>query len=342
MRVLTLWLLTSLFSILHAGEPPRFNVRLRINRTVSAPTAGTIDFGTSGIPVNTGRGITGRAPGGIEVRAKHSATGYGLVVDGQTLAIPENASAAVDIHGLPFVIRSTSNSLEWIPHYRAEGILRLGACAANITVYDADGNGLFDDLAQPTALGVDLYDDGHFRFGTTVELCGRLLQAEGIAADGSSITFSERARLIPEVGKTAPALSVHTITGQTIQIDQHRFKPLIIDFWASWCSVCISEFPALEELYSNRTVDIISINIDDVSSVSSARAVLSRNRPAWPQVVTGQGVATSAWQAFQSLSYAGGLPVYAVIDEGGVLRYAGTGGGPALPEIKAALAAISR
>jgi thiol-disulfide isomerase/thioredoxin len=342
MRVLTLWLFTSLLSILQAGEPPRFNVPLRINRTVSAPTAGTINFGASGIPANAGLGLTGRAPGGIEVRAKHTTTGYALVVDGQNLAIAENASTAVDIHGLPFVIRSTSNSLEWIPHYRAEGILRLGACAANITVYDADGNGLFDDLAQPGALAVDLYDDGRFRFGTTVELCGRLLQAEQLTVDGSSITFSERARLIPEVGKTAPALSVYTITGQTIQLNQLRFKPLIIDFWASWCSVCISEFPALEQLYSSKTVDIISINIDDGSSVSSARAVLSRKRPAWPQVVTGQGVATSAWQAFQSLSYAGGLPVYALIDERGVVRYAGTGGGPALPEIKAALAAISR
>jgi hypothetical protein len=104
----------------------------------------------------------------------------------------------------------------------------------------------------------------------------------------------------------------------------------------------MSEFPALTELYSNEDVDIISINIDDGSSVSSARAVLRIYNPAWPQVLTGQGIATSAWQAFQSLSHAGGLPVYALIDERGVLRYAGTGGGPKLPEIKAALAELLR
>jgi thiol-disulfide isomerase/thioredoxin len=328
--------------MLHAGEPPRFKVPLRINRTVTAPTAGTIDFGASGIPASAAHGIAGRAPGGIEVLAKHTTAGYALVVDGQNIALPDHASAAVDLHGLPFVIRSTSNSLEWIPHYRAEGTLRLGACAANITVYDADGNGVFDDLAQPSALGVDLYDDGRFSFGTTVELCGRLLQAEQIATDGSSITFSERARLIPKVGQGVPAVSVYTITGQTIPINQHRSKPLLIDFWASWCSICMSEFPALTELYSNEDIDIISINIDDGSSVSSARAVLRRYNPAWPQVLTGQGIATSAWQAFQSLSHAGGLPVYALIDERGVLRYAGTGGGPDLLEIKAALAGLLR
>jgi hypothetical protein len=57
-------------------------------------------------------------------------------------------------------------------------------------------------------------------------------------------------------------------------------------------------------------------------------------------VLTGQGIATSAWQAFESLTYAGGMPLYVLIDERGVLRYAGTGGGPQLPEIKTALAKL--
>jgi len=61
--------------------------------------------------------------------------------------------------------------------------------------------------------------------------------------------------------------------------------------------------------------------------------VLRREKPPWTQVMTGQGEATSAWQIFGPLSKYGGMPLYVLIDANGVLRYAGTGGGPGLPEI---------
>ncbi|MEP6540106.1 MAG: hypothetical protein ABJF23_32565, partial [Bryobacteraceae bacterium] len=68
-----------------------------------------------------------------------------------------------------------------------------------------------------------------------------------------------------------------------------------------------------------------------------ARAILRQQKPEWAQVLTGQGMATSAWLVFAPLTYSGGMPLYALIGRDGVLRYAGTGGGSQLPELKAAL-----
>ena len=74
--------------------------------------------------------------------------------------------------------------------------------------------------------------------------------------------------------------------------------------------------------------------------IGTARAILRQKKPSWTQVLTGQGAATSAWQVFEPLTYSGGMPLYALIDKNGVLQYAGTGGGFALPEINAALAKL--
>jgi cytochrome c biogenesis protein CcmG/thiol:disulfide interchange protein DsbE len=232
------------------------------------------------------------------------------------------------------------NALLWIPHYQAEGVLAVGPCRERLVVFDDDGNGRFDDLGKTGSVGVDLYRDGRLRFGTSFEFCGRTVSAEALSADGSSITFKEGPRFVPQVGQPAPPVALPTLDDDVVDAQQRRPKPLLLDFWASWCSVCVGEFAVLRKFHESGSIQVVSVNLDTGSEIRAARNILRRENPRWQQVLTGQGMAMSAWQAFESLSYAGGTPLYVLIDERGVLRYAGTGGGPELPEIKAALAKL--
>lgn len=55
------------------------------------------------------------------------------------------------------------------------------------------------------------------------------------------------------------------ISGSPFLFSQISGKILLIHFWATWCSVCMEEFPSLIKLYSfykNRGFEIISINLD--------------------------------------------------------------------------------
>jgi cytochrome c biogenesis protein CcmG, thiol:disulfide interchange protein DsbE len=52
-----------------------------------------------------------------------------------------------------------------------------------------------------------------------------------------------------EVGQAAPALVVQELNGQTFDLAAQRGKVVIINFWATWCSPCRQEMPALDAFY---------------------------------------------------------------------------------------------
>jgi cytochrome c biogenesis protein CcmG, thiol:disulfide interchange protein DsbE len=51
------------------------------------------------------------------------------------------------------------------------------------------------------------------------------------------------------VGEQAPALVVPELGGQTFDLTSERGNVVIINFWATWCSPCREEMPALDAFY---------------------------------------------------------------------------------------------
>jgi len=50
--------------------------------------------------------------------------------------------------------------------------------------------------------------------------------------------------------KTAPDFSLKSLDGQTITLSQFRGRPVVINFWASWCQPCRDEIPFLQQVYN--------------------------------------------------------------------------------------------
>jgi cytochrome c biogenesis protein CcmG, thiol:disulfide interchange protein DsbE len=51
------------------------------------------------------------------------------------------------------------------------------------------------------------------------------------------------------MGEAAPALVVPELNGKTFDLSSERGKVVIINFWATWCSSCRDEMPALNAFY---------------------------------------------------------------------------------------------
>jgi len=51
--------------------------------------------------------------------------------------------------------------------------------------------------------------------------------------------------------KQAPSITVTTLEGQQLSLQQLRGKPVLVTFWATTCPGCVKEMPHLVELYNS-------------------------------------------------------------------------------------------
>lgn len=71
----------------------------------------------------------------------------------------------------------------------------------------------------------------------------------------------------PLVGRPAPLFALRSFEGVPTGLEQLRGKPVVLNFWASWCfPACYEEAPDLEaawQTYRERGVVVLGVDIQD-------------------------------------------------------------------------------
>jgi thiol-disulfide isomerase/thioredoxin len=83
-------------------------------------------------------------------------------------------------------------------------------------------------------------------------------------ADDTSTADGDAPRAHP-VPETLPAVTMPDREGVSRQLSEWKGRPLIVNFWATWCGPCREEIPLLKELRNQRARDrleIVGIAID--------------------------------------------------------------------------------
>lgn len=87
-----------------------------------------------------------------------------------------------------------------------------------------------------------------------------------------------------KVGDAAPDFKLNDIKGKELKLSDLRGKWVIIDFWGSWCSWCIKDFPAMKQFYAanKKKIEILGVNCND--TFDRWRAAVSQNSLPWVNV----------------------------------------------------------
>lgn len=108
--------------------------------------------------------------------------------------------------------------------------------------------------------------------------------------------------------------SFESPAGSPLAMQAFRGRPLVLNFWATWCPPCVEEMPLLDAFSRQNTrknIQVIGLAIDQPSAV---RAFLQRTPVSYPIGLAGLG-GTELSRALGNDS--GGLPFTVVIGAGG-------------------------
>ena len=120
-------------------------------------------------------------------------------------------------------------------------------------------------------------------------------------------------------GSTAPDFTLTSLTGETVSLSDYAGRPVMINFWASWCPPCRAEFPLLagaRERYQDEGFEILGVTVND--SASGAQDFVDKIGAAWPILLDGDAV---AWEAYGGV----GLPTSFFVDAAGLVQDARIG-----------------
>ncbi len=134
------------------------------------------------------------------------------------------------------------------------------------------------------------------RHGAGLAVGAALLQAPIFAAaSGPAATFL--------------ANSFPNLQGEFVALSSYAGKPLVVNFWATWCAPCIKEMPDLDELaHKYPGMTFLGVAVDTQANVER---FLKKVQVSYPLVIAGHG-GIEKMKALGNTK--GGLPYTVIFD----------------------------
>jgi peroxiredoxin len=119
-----------------------------------------------------------------------------------------------------------------------------------------------------------------------------------------------------KVGQRAPDFSLQAMDGKTYRLSELAGRPVLINYWATWCIPCKTELPILEKLhqeYLQKGVVIISVDAIEQDSTDKVQDLIDQFSMTFPVLLDQGGQFANLYQAMF-------FPTTVLVDASGVIR----------------------
>ena len=153
----------------------------------------------------------------------------------------------------------------------------------------------------------------------TVLVVGGIIGAALLGVLFMSLGNDPSAITSPLIGRPAPAFALKAVgSGETIDIAQLRGRPVVLNFWATWCAPCWDEHPTLVQnaRMLGGNVQFVGVVFNDTED--KIQGFLTERGSAYPTLLDQQGKTAIAYGV-------GGVPETYFINRQGtiVAKYSG-------------------
>ena len=115
----------------------------------------------------------------------------------------------------------------------------------------------------------------------------------------------------PLIGRPAPVFALREVgSGQTISLDQFKGKPVVLNFWATWCGPCYEEHPTLVANARQLQPGVQFLGVVFQDTEDKIQKFLDERGRAYPTVVDDAGKTAIAYGV-------GGVPETFFLDRSG-------------------------
>jgi thiol-disulfide isomerase/thioredoxin len=115
------------------------------------------------------------------------------------------------------------------------------------------------------------------------------------------------------VGEAAPNFTSYDLQGNKVSLSDFASRPVLLTFWATWCTVCKDELPALqglEQRYSADGFKVLAVNYRETSNENMRHYLGGINVTLQSVIDPGATIATAYGVDV-------GLPVNVLVDRSG-------------------------
>jgi cytochrome c biogenesis protein CcmG, thiol:disulfide interchange protein DsbE len=102
-----------------------------------------------------------------------------------------------------------------------------------------------------------------------------------------ALGFGRNPQAVPSVleGKAAPSFALSSLDGKPLTSDELRGKPVVLNFWASWCQPCMVEHEALQNAARALGDKVHFLGVVFQDSPANAKEYLAQRGNVFPQLL---------------------------------------------------------